>query len=124
MDITNSQELPGATLELKDVDNPNNVRTWVSTNTPHYLYLENGDYILCETIAPEGYALNTECVEFSVTGDKIVSVLMKNEPNVEIPNTNQFVSKILYIIGISFTLIGIIVSFAVLKKRKEKLQSI
>lgn len=57
-DLTNDEELPGATLTIKDADG-NIVESWVSTDTPHRvtgLYL--GDtYTLTETRPADGYAL-------------------------------------------------------------------
>ena len=56
-DITNSKELPGAQLEIRDADG-NLVEGWTSTKTPHTvrgLELEKA-YTLTETRAPDGYA--------------------------------------------------------------------
>ena len=56
-DITNSKELPGAKLEIRDADG-NLVEGWTSTKTPHTvrgLELEK-EYTLTETRAPDGYA--------------------------------------------------------------------
>ena len=80
-DITTKQELPGATLVIKDA-NGKEVASWVSTNTPKYIKgLEAGNYTLCETAAPEGYELYTECIKFTVKADGTVStVIMYNAP--------------------------------------------
>ena len=56
-DITNGKELPGAKLEIRDVDG-NLVEGWTSTKTPHTvrgLELEK-EYTLTEKCAPDGYA--------------------------------------------------------------------
>ena len=80
-DITNKEELPGATLVVKDA-NGNEIESWVSTNTPKYIELEPGNYTLTETIAPAGYKLSSETIEFEVKSDgSITSVVMYNEPN-------------------------------------------
>ena len=42
IDAANSKELPGATLEITNVDDSSKKYSWVSTNTPHAIYLENG----------------------------------------------------------------------------------
>ena len=57
-DLTNDEELPGATLCLKDSDG-NMVESWVSTDTPHRVTgLHLGDvYTLTETRPANGYAL-------------------------------------------------------------------
>ena len=55
-DITNSKELPGAKLEIRDADG-SLVEGWTSTKTPHTvrgLELEKA-YTLTETRAPDGY---------------------------------------------------------------------
>ena len=57
-DLTNDEELPGATLTIQDMDG-NIVESWVSTNTPHRVTgLHLGDaYTLTETRPADGYAL-------------------------------------------------------------------
>ena len=57
-DLTNDEELPGATLSIKDSDG-NVVESWVSTDTPHRVTgLHLGDaYTLTETRPADGYAL-------------------------------------------------------------------
>ena len=57
-DLTNDEELPGATLTIKDADG-NVVTSWVSTDTPYRvtgLYLGE-TYTLTETRPADGYAL-------------------------------------------------------------------
>ena len=60
-DLTNDEELPGATLTIKDADG-NIVESWVSTDTPHRVMgLHLGDaYTLTETRPADGYALADE----------------------------------------------------------------
>ena len=60
-DLTNDEELPGATLCMKDSDG-NVVESWVSTDTPHRVTgLHLGDaYTLTETRPADGYALADE----------------------------------------------------------------
>ena len=60
-DLTNDEELPGATLTIKDAD-CNIVESWVSTGTPHRVTgLHLGDaYTLTETRPADGYALAEE----------------------------------------------------------------
>lgn len=57
-DLTNDEELPGATLAIKDMDG-NTVTTWVSTDEPHRVTrLHFGEsYTLTEIRAAGGYAL-------------------------------------------------------------------
>ena len=124
VDITNSKEIPGATLELKKKDQADDDdfgETWVSTNKPHYIYLDDGEYMLCETIPPTGYILNTECVNFEVDNSHIVSVEMKNEPYIPTPPTGLFQSKIIYFIGFLLTITGVIWTYYVAIKHSDKL---
>ena len=60
-DLTNDEELPGATLTIKDADG-NIVESWVSTDTSHRVTgLHLGDaYTLTETRPADGYALADE----------------------------------------------------------------
>ena len=78
-DITTKEELPGATLVIKN-SKGEVVNTWVSTTEPKYIEgLEAGKYTLCETQAPNGYVLATECVDFTVKADgSITKVVMYN----------------------------------------------
>lgn len=78
-DATTGKELPGATLVLTDKDG-NVIEEWVSTDTAHRIVgIEPGDYVLTETIAPEGYLVATS-IEFMVeeTGD-VQKVDMKDD---------------------------------------------
>ena len=79
-DATNGEELPGATLVVKD-SKGKEVAKWVSTTEPKYIELQPGDYTLTETIAPKGYKLSTKTVKFTVKkGGKTTPVEMVNEP--------------------------------------------
>ncbi len=67
-DITQSKEVAGATLVVKD-ETGKVVETWVSTTTVHNIVLLPGKYSLSETIAPEGYKLSTTTIEFLLDGE-------------------------------------------------------
>lgn len=87
-DIVSGEELPGAHLEIHDADG-DLIDAWISTDEPHFIEkLPAGDYILTETLAPDGYA-TAETVPFTVTatGD-IQSVVMKDAPSFMIHKTN------------------------------------
>ena len=99
VDITNGEELPGATLSILDQDGnvvelDGEKLTWVSTNEPHVIkMLPAGDYILREEIAPAGYVVANE-IKFTVTdtGD-VQKVVMKDEL------TERFISKVSSLTG-------------------------
>ena len=62
-DLTNDEELPGATLIIKDVKD-NIVDTWVSTDTPHRvtgLHFDE-EYTLTEKRPADGYAVTDDIV--------------------------------------------------------------
>src|SRR5574344_760264 len=69
-DITGQKEIPGATLVIKNTSNKV-VDSWVSTDKPHYVTLEDGLYSLNETIAPDGYKLSTTTIVFKIADGKI-----------------------------------------------------
>ena len=66
-DITGEKEIPGATLNLKGDNNTN--LTWISTSKSHKVTLKPGYYSLTETIAPKGYILSKETIEFRIDDD-------------------------------------------------------
>ncbi|MDE7122408.1 MAG: Cna B domain protein, partial [Oscillospiraceae bacterium] len=81
IDITNDEELPGASLVIIDEDE-NIIDEWISDEEPHFIedkLTAGKTYILRETIAPDGYVLATD-VEFTVNKDGTVTeVIMKDD---------------------------------------------
>ena len=67
-DVTQQQEVPGATLVVKNAKG-NVVDTWVSTTETHKMILAEGEYSLTETIAPAGYRLSTTTIYFKLDAD-------------------------------------------------------
>ena len=80
--------------------------TWVSTDKPHMLELEDGEYSLCETIAPSGYEPKTECIDFSVEEGKVNAVKMENSP-VHIPNTGATINRMIILFGFGLVIAGL-----------------
>lgn len=80
-DITQSKEIPGATLVVKDM-NGNVIESWVSTNESKKITLKYGEYSLTETIAPDGYKLSKTTIYFKVNNDG--SLYVKNEAGIYI----------------------------------------
>lgn len=88
-DITNQEELPGATLVIKDKDG-NQVAKWVSSDKKYVIKgLAAGTYTLTEIIAPEGYILSTETITFKIDekgnlynedGKAVSHIVMYNQP--------------------------------------------
>lgn len=79
-DITNSQELEGASLTIRDQEG-NVVESWISGKEPHLIYaLPAGTYTLTEVTAPKGYEV-AESITFEVKETlEIQTVVMKDQP--------------------------------------------
>ena len=121
-DITNKEELPGATLVVKDYDGKV-IEEWVSTSEPHYIKeLEPGIYTLTETIAPEGYVLSTETITFTVKDDGTTTrVVMYNTPNskeIPVENTASFKTITSSLIGAIIIIAGVYIIFKNSKKKE------
>ena len=83
-DLTGQKEIPGATLVLKNASG-SVVETWVSTNAPHYSVLAPGEYFLTETVAPNGYVLSTDTINFKIDTNalsKEIDTIKKNLKNI------------------------------------------
>lgn len=122
-DITTKEELPGAHLEIKDEEG-NVVVAWISGEEPFVIEegLEPGKYTLTETIAPEGYELSTEVIEFIVKEDGIVDgdIIMYNSPEVvEVPSTSSFKTITASLIGIMIISLGSLIIYRNYKKNEE-----
>lgn len=79
-DITTEEEVPGATLSIRD-ENGTTLYTWVSGTEPHRIErLRPGTYTLVEEMAPQAYE-QTSSIEFTVeeTGE-VQPVVLYNEP--------------------------------------------
>ena len=87
-DITGTQEVPGATLTVKDADG-NTVDTWVSGEKEHYVSgLEEGKtYTLIEETAPEGYVRADE-ITFTVTKEKVDQEVNMFDAQVKVTKTD------------------------------------
>lgn len=131
LDATGKNELPGATLEIQDKDGKivkycgkdgNSECKWVSTDKSYEIKgLPIGTYYLIETIAPEGYVLSNEKIEFIVTDEaKVVKVEMKNELEVEVPNTLSSRSALLLTIAMFDIALGIGIVTYVKKNKIEQ----
>ncbi len=80
VDITTGEELPGATLEVRD-ENDKLIDTWVSTKEPHRIekLTVGKTYTLIEVNAPEGY-VKAESIKFIVEDtNEIQLVTMKDK---------------------------------------------
>lgn len=120
-DMTNSEEIEGASLTLTD-KNGTVVKEWTSSKDPYYIErLPVGVYTLKEVVAPKGYVLNTSTVTFEVkeTGDIQTATMFNTKPLEDVPNTSKK-TGIFYTVGTIITLIGISI-LAIYFKKNETL---
>lgn len=132
--LVDKQELPGATLEIQDKagkvvefctdanGEKNKPCKWVSTDKPYEIEgMPNGTYYLIETLAPKGYVLSKEKIEFKVDGNEaIVEVEMKNELEVKVPDTLSSRSVLLIAISMFDIALGIGIITYVKKNKIEE----
>lgn len=89
LDITNDEELVGATLQIID-ENGTVIEEWVSYEHPHFIeaqLIAGKTYTLKETIAPDGYII-ANSIDFTVNEDGTVNtVVMYDEPIPDTPDT-------------------------------------
>jgi len=129
--ITGSDELPGAKLKITDRDGnivkdiQGNELEWISEATPRSFNLKIGDYILSETIAPEGYELSESTIEFTINSEGKVLVagqevennliIFENTPEPkQVPTGNA----IIYVAGtMCIAALGVAIYYII--KRKE-----
>lgn len=122
-DATTGEELSGAHLELRDEEG-NLIEAWVSSDEAHIIEgLKPGKYYLTEVLAPEGYELSTETVEFTVKEDGTVdgTVVMLNKPEtiVEVPSTSSFKNIATSLMGIIVIGLGSVLVYRNYKKNEE-----
>lgn len=108
-DITNGKELPGAHLVIRK-ENGDIYKEWDSSDEEYIIeMIPAGKYTLEETIAPPGYALNTEVITFVINeygtitdeyGETREKLIMYNTPETPVPKTAANISVFVYLIGI------------------------
>ncbi len=80
IDEDTNEPLAGAEFVLKD-SNGKEIATWTSTTNSYVIKnLPNGTYTLQETKAPDGYILNDQIVEFTITDtNRNIAIRFKNK---------------------------------------------
>lgn len=129
LDSNTNEYVSGAVLVIKDLEGKT-IDRWTTTNESHYVSLEEGEYILIEESAPNGYVLNKEGIHIKVDAEnnlyiknaageyvKANGVIMYNTPEekIEVPKTG-LTSTLTYVIGTITLAAGAIVLFKNEKK--------
>lgn len=118
-DQETGNQVVGATLVITD-SLGKEVAKFVTEDKPKEYQLPIGKYTLTETIIPEGYTAEQNSYEFNVTKDTTIEVFAKNIKKVEVPDTKVDSSIIIYGIGISIVIIGVILIVVALRPEKKK----
>lgn len=115
-DITNSKELPGAHILIKDKETGEIIDQWVSTEEPHIIkYLVEGkEYIMIETQAPKGYEI-AEQITFIAKHGTTITMYDKLTPKTPSTGDNSNVTLWCGLSASSALLLAIVM----LLKRKE-----
>ena len=119
-EATGEEELPGATLEIRDEEGTL-VESFETTTIPHHVILEPGSYTLTEAVAPEGYLKSDSVIEFTVLEDGSVAtpVFIRNEL-IPVPITGSNRSLIIASVGLVLIVTGAAMLFKSLKNRKKE----
>ena len=121
-DITNKKELPGAKLEIRD-ERGLLMASWVSTDKPQEITgLDDGNYTLTETTAPNGYSIS-ETISFTIENGKLKDdadnvLVMYDKLIVKVPDTFSTKNIITMLIGLIMVGSGIGVLVYEFKKKK------
>ena len=123
-------KLSGATFKLEKLDDNGNIdttftsqeKTTESAGTVEFVDLLVGKYQITETIAPEGYELNTEVTEVEVTKEnRELNVTVKNREKLVLPETGEInYTVIISAVGIVVMSIALII----LKNTRNKKENI
>ena len=126
LDITNDEELVGATLQIIAEDGVV-VEEWVSYEHPHFIeaqLIAGKTYTLKETIAPDGYTI-ANSIDFTVNEDGTVNtVVMYDEPIPDTPDvpdipTGDTTSRLPGILMIAAGLVMVLVAGMGRKKKDD-----
>ena len=121
--INSSEELPGATLTITNAQGEV-VASWISTDKPQEITgLSDGDYVLQETTAPQGYTV-AESIEFTIENGKLKdrddnTLVMKDATIVDVPDTFTMQNIIAMISGLVLVSLGTGVLLYETKKKKK-----
>lgn len=118
-DSETGKQISGATLVITD-SLGNEVAKFETGDKPAEYKLPVGKYTLTETIIPEGYTAEENAYEFNVAKDTIIEVIAKNIKEIEVPDTKVDSSIIIYGIGISIVIVGVVLIVVALRPEKKQ----
>ena len=121
VDFSTEEPLPNTTIEIYD-EFDKLIYTGVTDENGKIIIekIRAGKYYILEKNAPDGYTMNEEKMWFEIKEDgQIVKATMKDEKIVEVPNTyiNDKTSKIMDIVCIVFSIVGLGIILYVSKKK-------
>ncbi|HIT37665.1 MAG TPA: hypothetical protein IAB59_04210 [Candidatus Onthousia faecipullorum] len=112
------ERISGAVLSITDKTGKE-VYRYETTGEDVDLTLPVGTYTITETIIPEGYNVEVTTTTFEITEGETTEVVIKNTPTINVPNTS-ISSNIIYIIGTSIIIVGIILIVVAKRPNDEK----
>lgn len=118
VDAASGTELPGASLEVIDQSNDEVIESWVSTDKPYEFEISSGDYQICESSAPDGYQLATDCTNFKVSEDGITqSFKIENKRMKMMLTSLDYKQNLILILSILILIVLIILYIRLYRKR-------
>lgn len=111
VDAATSEELPGATITITNKKTDTVVDEWVSTTEPHQAVVKYGKYEICETIAPAGYKLSTECIDFDVKENGVAQKFTMENKLQKIAITGGDSKIIQVIVGLMLAMVILIIKY-------------
>lgn len=103
-DFATGEEILGAHLKVINIDTEETVEKWTSTEEEHVFTLPYGNYMVIETIAPDGYQRLDQGVKFEVTEDGVVQHLAIENKLMEMAVTGGNNKMIIVTVGLVLVL--------------------
>ncbi|WOO88716.1 SpaA isopeptide-forming pilin-related protein [Mollicutes bacterium LVI A0078] len=109
-DFATGEEIPGAHLKVINLDTEETVEKWTSTEEEHVFTLPYGNYMVIETIAPDGYQRLDQGVKFEVTEDGVVQHLAIENKLMEMAVTGGNNKMIIITVGLILVLGALVIA--------------
>ena len=100
--------------------NGNEIYSWTTSDSLHFVNLDYGKYTLEEVSAPEGYSKSDAKKQFEITKENpSIEVEFVNDKIVKVPNTLSNLSITLIVLGIVGLASGSWLVYSNYKKQRE-----